>query len=114
MGSKSGIAGSEVAYNAEISRRVAELRREAGSVRLVDLAVAAGVSQQMLHAYETGRSRWPVYRLRLIADFFDVDLAELMPEIGRGADKRKARVRLERKREAQGLYVGRLFQEREG
>lgn len=80
MGSKSGISGREVQYNAEISRRVEALRANY-RVKRGELAKAAEVSQQLLWAYELGVSRWPVFRVRLIAEFFDVPLDELMPEI---------------------------------
>lgn len=79
MGSKNGISGREVSFNAEISRRVEELR-ESRCVLHIDLARAAGVSPQMLRAYQAGITRWPVFRLQLIAKYFVVDVDSLLPE----------------------------------
>ncbi len=78
MASKNGINGREVQYHAEISRRVENLRTERRARRSV-LARAARMSQQMLRAYEVGRTRWPVWRLVMIADFFDVPVTSLIP-----------------------------------
>jgi DNA-binding transcriptional regulator YiaG len=75
MGGKSGISGREVQYNAEISRRIEEYRTQY-RVRRCELARAAHVSQQMLRAYEVGMSRWPVFRVRLIAEYLGVDVDE--------------------------------------
>jgi len=80
MGAKGFITEIERQFNAAISDRVEELRVK-HKVHRRDLAQVAGVTQQMFHAYESGITRWPVYRLRLIAAFFDVDVKELMPEV---------------------------------
>lgn len=77
MGSKSGISGREAQYNAEISRRVEALRVKRG-VSKKELAEAAAVTQPMLHAYETGRSRWPVFCVRLLAQYLRVPVERLM------------------------------------
>jgi transcriptional regulator with XRE-family HTH domain len=79
MGGRSGISGREAMYNAEISRRVEELRVKRNVQKAV-LARAAGVSQPMLRAYEVGTTRWPVFRVRLIAGFLGADVEDLMPE----------------------------------
>lgn len=79
MGSKKGISGEEVQYNAEISRRVEFFRRVKG-VANRELAEAAGVSPNMLIHYQAGESRWPAFRLRLIADFFQVSVGHILPK----------------------------------
>jgi DNA-binding XRE family transcriptional regulator len=79
MGSKYGLSEVELQFNAELSERIEELR--AGhKVPRCDLARIAGVTQQMLYAYEVGVTRWPVFRVCLIADFFGVKLETLMPK----------------------------------
>jgi transcriptional regulator with XRE-family HTH domain len=80
MGSKNGVEGREVQFNAEISRRVEKLRVEQ-RVRRCDLAKAAGVSAALLRAYETGLTRWPVFRVRLVAQYFDVSVEQLIPKM---------------------------------
>lgn len=82
MGSKSGVGGREVQYNAEISRRIEALRIHL-RVSKTELAAAADVSRQMLRAFEIGVSRWPVFRVRLIADYFGVPIERLMPQTER-------------------------------
>jgi transcriptional regulator with XRE-family HTH domain len=79
MGSKNGMKGREVRFNAEISRRIEELRAR-HKLQRVDLARAAGVTVQALYAYEAGVTRWPVFRVHLLADFFEVELEKLMPK----------------------------------
>lgn len=79
MGGRSGISGREVQYNTEISRRIEQLRASQ-DVRRCELAEAAGVTQQMLRAYEVGTSRWPVFRVRLIADYLRVPVEQLLPK----------------------------------
>lgn len=79
MGGLNGISGREVQYNAEISRRVEQLRVNLG-VRKTELALAADVSPQQLRAYEVGTSRWPVFRVRLIAEYLRVSVEQLMPK----------------------------------
>lgn len=79
MGSRKGICGREVQYNAEISRRIEQLR-EARRVQRSELAKAAGVSASMLYNYEVGLTRWPAFRLRLIADYFRVSLEQIVPK----------------------------------
>jgi transcriptional regulator with XRE-family HTH domain len=78
MGSKFGMKGREVVYNAEVSRRIESLRLQL-NVRSTELAKAADVTPQMLRAYQIGTSRWPVFRLRLIADYLGVKLEQVMP-----------------------------------
>jgi transcriptional regulator with XRE-family HTH domain len=80
MGSKNGVEGREVQFNAEISRRVEKLRVEQ-RVRRCDMARALGVSQALLRAYETGLTRWPVFRVRLVAQYFDVSVEQLIPRM---------------------------------
>lgn len=82
MGSKHGIKGREVQYNAEVSRRIESLRVQL-EVPRSELAKAADVTQQMLKAYEIGVTRWPVFRVRLIADYLGVTLERLMPNTER-------------------------------
>jgi hypothetical protein len=79
MGSKKGISGEEVQYNAEISRRVEFFRRVKG-IQHGDLAEAAGVKPSRFTGYESGAVRWPVFRLRLIADFFQVSIGLIVPK----------------------------------
>jgi transcriptional regulator with XRE-family HTH domain len=79
MGGRGGICGHEVQYNAEISRRVEELRNGRRLMRS-ELARAAGVSASMLYNYEVGLTRWPAFRLRLIADYFKVPIDQLVPK----------------------------------
>lgn len=83
MGPRGCIGNQEKQYNAEISRRIEELR-VARKVRRVRLAQAAGVSPSRLYAFEVGISRWPTFRVRLIADFFRVPVSELLPEMAVG------------------------------
>jgi transcriptional regulator with XRE-family HTH domain len=78
MGSKNGMKGREVRYNVEVSRRIESLRLQL-NVRSTELAKAADVTPQMLRAYQIGASRWPVFRVRLIADYLGVKLDQLMP-----------------------------------
>lgn len=79
MGGPAGIPKDEVAYNAEISRRIEFLRKRRG-VTGSELARAIGVSPAGLYHYEVGSVRWPVFRLRLIADYFRVPVVQLMPK----------------------------------
>jgi transcriptional regulator with XRE-family HTH domain len=73
------ISDQEREFNAEISRRIEELRAR-HKLQRVDLARAAGVTVQALYAYEAGVTRWPVFRVHLLADFFEVELEKLMPK----------------------------------
>ncbi len=77
MGARNGISGREAMYNAQISRRIEALRVKQG-VSKKELAEAAGVTQPMLHAYEVGRSRWPVFRVWLIAAYLRVSVESVM------------------------------------
>ena len=79
MGSRKSIKGREVQYNAEISRRIESLRVQL-QVSVGELAKAVDVSPQLLRAYQIGLTRWPVFRIRLIADYFRVSIERLMPE----------------------------------
>lgn len=79
MGAKGGIKKREIEYNAEVSRRIEELRVQHGLQR-IELARAAGVTPQMLFAYLNGVSRWPLLRVRLIADYLGVRAERLIPE----------------------------------
>lgn len=78
MGGKGGICGREIQYNAEISRRIEQLRRER-EVASGELARAAGVSAPMLNNYRVGLTRWPAFRLRLIADYLGVPVYHILP-----------------------------------
>lgn len=78
MGGRNGVGGREAQYNAEISCRVEELRKER-KVGPSELAKAAGVTPQMLRNYVVGLTRWPVFRVRLIADYFGVKVERLLP-----------------------------------
>ena len=80
MGGRKGISEAEARYGAEISRRVEFFRRVKG-IRHGELATAAGISQQVLVGYESGASRWPAFRLRLIADFLQVSIEHIVPKI---------------------------------
>ncbi len=91
MGAKGGIQERELGYNAEVSRRIERLRVEY-EARSTELARAAEVTPQMLRAYQVGVSRWPVFRVRLIADYFGVDLDELMPRTENPARPKQQRM----------------------
>ncbi len=79
MGGRGRISGREAQYNAEISRRIEQLRIERRMMR-GELATAAGVSASKLYGYECGASRWPAFRLRLIADYLRVPVSDLVPK----------------------------------
>jgi transcriptional regulator with XRE-family HTH domain len=79
MGARNGISGREVQHNAEISRRIEVLRVKRG-VSKSELARAAGISGQLLYAYGAGISRWPVFRVGLIAQYLGVPVATLVPK----------------------------------
>jgi transcriptional regulator with XRE-family HTH domain len=72
------ISKAELAFHIEVSRRIEELRKER-RVKHVELARAAGIGAKRLYGYQINSTRWPSFRLRLIADFFDVPLADLIP-----------------------------------
>lgn len=78
MGSAKRISMDEVNYNAEISRRIEKLR-VAARAQHSELATAARISQRKLCGYEGGYVRWPVFRLRLIADYFAVPVDQIAP-----------------------------------
>jgi hypothetical protein len=79
MGGRRGICGREVQYHAEISRRIERLRISS-RIERGELAKAAGVSASMFYNYEVGLTRWPVFRLRLIADYLRVPVDRLVPK----------------------------------
>lgn len=79
MGRHWKISADEALYQAEIGRRVEDLRRRR-KMRNDQLARAAGVKPTMLFQYQVGNTRWPAFRLRLLADYFRVPLEHLMPK----------------------------------
>lgn len=79
MGSKAGISEREIEFNAAISRRVEKLC-DSRKVMRSELARAAGVSPSMLYNYEVGLSRWPIFRVRLIAEYLQVPIDRLIPK----------------------------------
>lgn len=80
MGKWKGKCAEEVEYNAEVGRRI-ELLRAANCTPHWELAMVAGVTIKALGSYEAGLARWPVFRVRLIADHFHVPVGQLVPKM---------------------------------
>lgn len=69
---------TDAEVNAEIGRRVRQVRKAAG-VTQVALAMHLGVSSQQLLKYETGANRLSVRALLEIAEFLGTDVGNLLP-----------------------------------
>jgi transcriptional regulator with XRE-family HTH domain len=80
MGRRGGKTEEERRFDAEVGRRI-ELLRVARRVTQRELAKAAKLESAQLYSYESGGSRCPPFRLRLIASYLDVEVGALIPDI---------------------------------
>ena len=79
MATRKGISEREKQFNAQIGMRIEQIRRER-KIPSAELAKAAGVTQQMFFQYEAGLVRWPVLRVRLIADYLREPIELILPK----------------------------------
>jgi transcriptional regulator with XRE-family HTH domain len=66
-------------FDAAVGRRI-EMTRKALGIAGVGLAQAAGISQQSLDSYESGRTSCPPIKLSKIASALGVSVAALVPK----------------------------------